>query len=183
MAKRFVLLDRDGTIIVDKHYLHDPKEVELLPNAAEGLKRMQDMGFGLAVLTNQSGVGRGYFTEEEVRACNARMQELLEPYGIVISGFFFCPHSPDDTCDCRKPAPGLMRQAAESLGFDSSESYMIGDKKADVGVGQATSAVSVLVRTGYGRKAETDCGEQADYCADDLLDAAEFIRQRERSKP
>lgn len=179
MSKRFVLLDRDGTIIVDKHYLHDPKEVELLPNAAEGLKALQDMGFGLAVLTNQSGVGRGFFGEEAVHACNAQVQELLEPYGVMIDAFFYCPHVPEDGCECRKPAPGMMIQAANTLGFTPGESYMVGDKKADIGLGRQTGAVSILVRTGYGRKEEATCGEMADHCAEDLLEVAEFIRQRE----
>ena len=86
MGKKYIMLDRDGTIIVDKHYLHDPDEVELLPGAVDGLKRMQDMGYGLGILTNQSGVGRGYYDEASVKACNGRTAELLQAHGITIDG-------------------------------------------------------------------------------------------------
>ncbi len=175
MAERFILLDRDGTIIFDKHYLHDPDGVELLPGAAEGLKRMADMGFRLAVLTNQSGVGRGYFDEVAVHACNERLAELLAVEGIVIDGFYHCPHEPEAECQCRKPAPGLMEQAVEAHGFDPTESFMIGDKEADMGLGRATGATTILVRTGKGCKHEPRCKDLADHVADDLQSAAEII--------
>lgn len=178
MNKRYVLLDRDGTIIVDKHYLHDPDGVELLPGAAEGLRRIQDLGFGLAVLTNQSGVGRGYYDVESINACNDRMKELLTPHGVVIDGVYYCPHAPEDSCQCRKPATGMMEQAARELDFEPSESYMIGDKKADMGVGRNTGATTILVRTGKGADQEAKCADMADHVADDLLQAALFIESR-----
>lgn len=179
MSKRYVLLDRDGTIIFDKHYLSDPDGVELLPGAAEGLKRMQDMGFGLAVLSNQSGVGRGYFDEASVKACNRRLAELLTVYGVTIDGAYYCPHAPEEECDCRKPAPGLMEQAAQTLGFDPRESYMIGDKAADMGVGKATGATTILVLTGKGEKHRPKCADETDHVADDLVHAASIIENLE----
>ncbi len=175
MGKRYVLLDRDGTVIVDKHYLHDPAGVELLPGAVEGLKRLQDMGFGLVLLTNQSGVGRGYFTDKDVRACNERMMELLEAEGVSFDAVYHCPHTPDDNCRCRKPEPGMMIQAAGELGFDPFEAFMIGDKSADVLLGKNTGAVAILVRTGKGSQEEAVCGEVADFVVDDLREAAEVI--------
>jgi len=175
MAKRYILLDRDGTIIYDKHYLHDPAGVELLPGAAEGLKRMIDMGFGLALLTNQSGVGRGYFDEASVRACNERLSELLRPYGVEIDGVYYCPHAPEEACGCRKPEPGLMKQAVEELGFDPRQAFMIGDKEADMGVGRNSGAKTILVRTGKGAAHEERCRDSADYVADDLRGAADII--------
>ena len=174
-SKRYVLLDRDGTVIVDKHYLSDPDGVELLPGAAEGLKRMQDMGFGLAVLSNQSGVGRGYFDEASVRSCNRRLEELLAVHGVDIDGFFYCPHGPEEDCVCRKPAPGLMEQAARTLGFDPRESVMIGDKAADMGLGRATGATTILVLTGKGEKHRPKCVDDTDFVADDLMVAAGVI--------
>lgn len=180
MGKRFVLLDRDGTIIYDKHYLSDPDGVELLPGAAEGLKKMQDMGFGLAMLSNQSGVGRGYFDETSVKSCNTRLAELLAEHGVAIEGAYYCPHAPEDECDCRKPAPGLMKQAAEDLGFDPAESYMIGDKAADMGVGKATGATTILVLTGKGMKHRPKCMDTTDYVADDLMQAADIIESQIR---
>lgn len=172
MDKRYVLLDRDGTIIADKHYLHDPDGVELLPMAVEGLRRMQGLGFGLAVLTNQSGVGRGYYDEASVHACNRRMVELLAAQGVTIEGIYFCPHEPEADCDCRKPRPGLMLQAAEELSFDPAKGFMIGDKSADMGVGRATGATTILVRTGKGAEQEAGCSHSADHVVDDLFGAA-----------
>jgi len=176
MAQQYILLDRDGTIIFDKHYLSDPDGVELLPNAGEGLKKMKDLGYGLAVLTNQSGVGRGYYDEVSVHACNQRMIELLAPFGVTIEGVYHCPHEPEAECDCRKPAPGLMEQAAEAHGFDPREAYMIGDKYADMGVGKATGATTILVRTGKGAEQEEKCRDSADHVVDDLLAAAAIIK-------
>ena len=172
MNRRFVLLDRDGTIIVDKHYLHDPDGVELLPMAAEGLRRLQGLGLGLAVLTNQSGIGRGYYDEASVHACNARMVELLAAEGVTLDGVYFCPHEPGAGCDCRKPMPGLMRRAAEELGFDPARAFMVGDKDADMGVGKATGATTILVRTGKGAAQEPACTDLTDFVADDLFGAA-----------
>lgn len=178
LFKRYVLLDRDGTIIVDKHYLHDPDGVELLPQAVEGLKRIQGMGFGLAVLTNQSGIGRGYYSEEDVVACNRRMVELLEAEGVAVDGVFFCPHEPEAGCDCRKPAPGLMLRAAEELDFDPAKGFMVGDKAADMGLGRNSGATTILVRTGKGAKEEPGCTDLTDHACDDLFAAALFIESR-----
>jgi len=180
MTRRCILLDRDGTIIFDKHYLHDPDGVELLPGAAQGLRRMQDMGYSLVVLTNQSGVGRGYYDEASVIACNERMAELLARHGVLLDGVFFCPHAPEDECDCRKPKPGLMEQAITALGFDPAESIMIGDKQADMGVGRATGATTILVRTGKGAEHEERCRDSADHVTDDLQGAADVIQSLQR---
>lgn len=175
MSKRFVLLDRDGTIIVDKHYLHDPDGVELLPGALDGLKRMQEAGLGLAILTNQSGVGRGYYNDADVHACNKRLLEMLGAEGVHIAAVYYCPHAPEEACSCRKPATGLMDQAAEHLGFDPKEGFMIGDKAADMGVGRSTGATTILVRTGKGAEQEPKCGELTDYAVNDLAEAATVI--------
>jgi D-glycero-D-manno-heptose 1,7-bisphosphate phosphatase len=172
---RHVLLDRDGTIVIDKHYLHDPDGVELLPGAARGLRRMRALGWGLAVLTNQSGVGRGYYDEAAVRACNLRMAELLREQGVELDGVFFCPHAPEAGCRCRKPAPGLMEQAAAALGFDPRQAVMIGDKDADMLLGRAVGAATILVRTGKGTEHEARCRDSADHVVDDLAQAAEII--------
>lgn len=182
--KRYVMLDRDGTIIVDKHYLHDPDGVELLPGAIDGLKRMVEMGFGIVVLTNQSGVGRGYYPEAEVHAVHQRLSDVLHENGITVEGYFLCPHAPDEQCDCRKPAIGLVQQAVDALKFDTNTSYMIGDKACDVDVGLRVGAVACLVRTGKGREQELKCGDRAAFVGDTLLDVAMFIDRNEReAKP
>lgn len=176
-GKRYVLLDRDGTIIEDKHYLSDPEGVELLPGAAKGLKRMQDLGFGLAVLSNQSGIGRGYFDAASVDACNERLAELLAEHGVAIDGFYYCPHGPDEGCGCRKPAPGLMEQAARELGFDPGESIMIGDKSADMGLGRGVGATTILVLTGKGEIHRSKCVDDTDFVAVHLFEAAVLIEK------
>ncbi|MEF2229736.1 MAG: HAD family hydrolase [Pseudodesulfovibrio sp.] len=176
MEKRYVLLDRDGTVIRDKHYLSDPDGVELLEGAAEGLAAMAAMGLGLVLVSNQSGVGRGYFDDASVRACNRRMAELLAPHGVAFDGVYYCPHAPEEACVCRKPEPGLVERAARDLGFDPARGFMVGDKTADMGVGRAVGATTILVRTGRGAEHEPLCRELADFVADDLRAAAERIR-------
>ena len=111
-----ILLDRDGTIIVDRHYLSNPAEVELLPGAVAGLRRLADAGFALVVVSNQSGVARGLLTEADVAAVNARTAALLANEGIQIAGWYYCPHGPEAGCDCRKPAAGMAERAAAELG-------------------------------------------------------------------
>lgn len=173
--KKYILLDRDGTIIVDKHYLSNPEEVELLPNAVEGLKRMQSLGFGLIILTNQSGIGRGYYNETDMHAVNQRMEKLLKDHGISITKIYFCPHTPEQHCNCRKPETGMIEKAMQELSFDPADSFFIGDKACDVYCGKKAGMSSILVRTGKGAKEEKKCGDKADYVADDLFKASYFI--------
>ena len=175
MSQRYVLLDRDGTVVVEKHYLHDPDELEFSPGAVEGLKKMMGMGLGLVIVTNQAGVGRGYFGEDAVHAVNDRLLKMLAAEGIAVSGVYYCPHAPDDGCDCRKPNPGMAEQAARDLGFDPAQAFMIGDKPADIGTGEAVGATTILVRTGYGAGHEKagDCAP--DHVVDDLNEAAAVI--------
>ena len=179
---RAALLDRDGTVIADRGYLADPAGVEILPGAAEGLARMRSLGLGLAILTNQSGIGRGYFDEAQLRAVNLRMEELLEDEGVRLDGIYCCPCHPDRRCGCRKPRPGLVCQASADLGFDPSRSFVIGDKGSDIGLGHAVSARTFLVQPGPVRGQQTT--ERPDYVVENLVDAAnriEDILRREES--
>ena len=174
MSRRFVLLDRDGTIIVERHYLSKPEQVELLPGAVEGLKQMTELGYGLAVVTNQSGVGRGYFDLAALHAIHERLHELLAVEGVKLDGLYYCPHLPEDICDCRKPAVGMLLRAAAELSFRPEESVVVGDKACDVDLGRAVGATTVLVRTGYGARQEAE-GTAADYVVDDLRGAAGIL--------
>ena len=128
MKKRYVILDRDGTIMLDKHYLADPAGVELEHGAVQGLKRLKKLGLGLVLVTNQSGLNRGYFGAESVEAIHGRLRELLAPHGVDFDGVYLCPHTPEEDCSFRKPRPGLIEQAAAELGFDPAECFVIGDK-------------------------------------------------------
>jgi histidinol-phosphate phosphatase family protein len=138
-----VLLDRDGTLIVDVPYNGDPEQVRAIPGAREALERLRRAGVPLAMVSNQSGVGRGLIEEADVAAVNRRVEELLGPLG----PWLICPHTPDDGCECRKPGPGLVLQAAERLGVPAERCVLIGDIGADVDAARAAGARSVLVPT------------------------------------
>lgn len=173
--KRYVVLDRDGTIIFERHYLSDPALVELLPNAAAGMRSMADMGFGLIMVTNQSGVGRGFFDESRLAEIHQRLADLLAAEGVYLDGIYYCPHLPSDNCTCRKPSTGLIETAAKELDFVPSDCFVIGDKPCDIELGENAGAKTILVKTGYGAKF-AESGEIApNYIVDDLLAAAQVI--------
>jgi histidinol-phosphate phosphatase family protein len=138
-----VLLDRDGTLVADVPYNGDPDKVAVLPGVPEGLARLRAAGVPTAVVSNQSGIARGLLTGKQVDAVNRRLDQLLGPLG----PFVVCPHGPDDGCGCRKPAPGLLRRAAELLGVAVERCAVIGDIGADVEAAAAVGARSVLVPT------------------------------------
>ena len=157
MEKRAVFLDRDGTINVEREYLADAEEFELIPGASLAIRRLKDAGFLLVVVTNQSGIGRGYYDEAALERIHARMQEELGAEGGRIDACYFCPHHPHhgigpyrQACACRKPLPGLLLQAAADLGIDLSASFMVGDKLSDVEAGLKAGCTPLLVMTGYG---------------------------------
>jgi D-glycero-D-manno-heptose 1,7-bisphosphate phosphatase len=175
-------LDRDGTLIAERNYLARVEDVEILPGVVPGLRLLQDAGLGLVVLTNQSGLGRGYFDWAALNAVHAHLTQLLSSQGVSLDGIYVCPHTPDDDCDCRKPRTELVRRAAEELYFDPEESFVIGDKPCDIELGRAIGAVTFLVRTGYGALWERE-GLQADYIVDDVLAAARIILENERHEP
>lgn len=173
-----VFLDRDGTINVDTGYVHDAATVRLLPNAAEGLAALSKAGARLVVISNQSGVGRGYFARERVDEVNAAIGEQLAAAGARIDGWYWCPHSPEDACECRKPATRLFQQASEKLGIDlTGDTWMIGDKLSDLRGGRAIDARTILVATGEGAAshAKPDAAELLDAYCEDLAAAAETI--------
>ncbi len=172
---RAVLLDRDGTIIVDKHYLADPAGVELERGAVRGLARMRALGLLLICVTNQSGVAKGLFDRARVDAVNARVDALLACEGVTIDGWYVCPHGSDSGCDCRKPAPGLALAAAREFGLDLSRAFVIGDKLSDVELARAVGARGILVETGKGAALAGAAREAGFSVARDLDGAADLI--------
>jgi histidinol-phosphate phosphatase family protein len=132
MKRKAVFLDRDGTLIVDHGYIYDPEQIELLPDIIPALKTIQSAGYLLIIISNQSGVGRGYCTLEDVEIVNHRLEELLKQNGIKIKGVFYCPHTPEDKCNCRKPKPGMVLHAIKEYKIEPSLSYLVGDKWTDV---------------------------------------------------
>lgn len=177
MNRRFVLFDRDGTIIQEKGYLSRPEEVELIPGAAAALRDLKNLGFGLAVVTNQAGLGRGFFGKADLAAVHQRLTALLANGGVSLDGMYVCAHAPEDGCACRKPKLGLFEQAVGEHGFDPAGSFMIGDKALDIEFGRAGGATTILVRTGYGQEVEQAGGVDPDYIMDDLPAAARLIRR------
>jgi len=175
-------LDRDGTVIVEKHYLHDPDGVELLPGVVEGLRHMAGLGLRLVLVSNQSGVGRGYFGREDVERVNGRLVELLAAQGVRLDAVYLCPHAPTETCGCRKPSPGLIIRACQELGLDAAASFVIGDKLCDVDLGLAVQATSILVTTGYGKKHQELAECKPHHVAAGLQEAAEVIETALRGR-
>lgn len=147
---RAVLFDRDGTLVEDVPYNRDWRQVRPVPGAREALAELRSLGVPTAVVSNQSGVGRGWIRPTELAAVERRLDRLLGPF----DGFFHCPHVPADGCDCRKPAPGLVVQAARALGVETSACVVVGDIGADVGAAHAAGAWSVLVPTAATRLEE-----------------------------
>ena len=175
--RQAVLLDRDGTIIVERHYLSAPEDVELLPNAGRGLRHLAGLGFLLVVITNQSAIARGLLDEERLTEIHARLAALLAADGVRLDTIRHCPHHPETGCSCRKPETGLVKEAAADLGFDPRRSVVIGDKPCDIGLGARLGAPAILVRSGHGTATEATGGLPPHHLANDLWDAAQIIEQ------
>ena len=181
--KEGVFLDRDGTIIQERGYLSDPEGVELISGSARAIRLLNHLGLLTVVVSNQSGVARGYFSVSVVEEINTRMQSLLEEGDASLDGIYYCPHHPDDGCACRKPEPGMLLRAAEELEIGLPRSYMAGDMHSDVETIQRVGGKGILVLTGYGGEAlETWQGAQPDFVAQDLLEASYWILLQEGRK-
>jgi D-glycero-D-manno-heptose 1,7-bisphosphate phosphatase len=172
-----VLLDRDGTIIVERDHLSLPEQVELLPGAAEGLRRLRSLGLGLVIVSNQSAIGRGLFDEARLEAIHRRLRALLKSEDVEIDAIYVCPHKPDAGCPCRKPETGLVQQAAREYDFDPVQSFVIGDKVCDIELGRRIGAVTILVQTGYGAEVAARNAVEPDYVENDLRAAAVRIER------
>lgn len=175
--RRFVLIDRDGTINVERHYLSDPDQLELIGGVGAALRRLRQAGFGIAIVTNQSGIARGYFDLARLEQIHQRLHALLAAENVTVDGIYICPHGPNDACDCRKPLPGMVNQAVAEHGFDPAQAVMIGDKEVDVALGHAVGALSIMVRTGHGAKESATT--KADHIADDLPAAVDWLLQNQ----
>ncbi|MEX2528033.1 MAG: HAD family hydrolase [Gemmatimonadota bacterium] len=164
--RQAVFLDRDGTLVEERHYLSDPAQVVLVVGAAQAVRRLQGAGLAVVVVTNQSGIARGYYTEAEYRAVADRVDELLHAEGVVVDGTYHCPHLPGVTgpCDCRKPGPGMYLQAARELGLATRGSFYVGDRWKDVLPAVRFGGRGILVRSGYGREQEPLVPEELEGC-------------------
>ncbi|WP_462324502.1 D-glycero-alpha-D-manno-heptose-1,7-bisphosphate 7-phosphatase [Desulfoplanes sp.] len=146
-----VLLDRDGTLIQECHYLSDPEKVALIPGVAEPMRRLGAHNVRFFLVTNQSGIGRGYFSLADYHAVQVRLRTLLRNQGITLAGEAFCPHAPEESCRCRKPGTGLWEELRSRYHLEPNHCVMIGDKRADIAFGLNASLYTILVLTGHGR--------------------------------
>ena len=170
MSTPAIFFDRDGTLMEDTGYVSDPALVSLLPGALDILPALKAAGFRLIIITNQSGIGRGYFTVADYEAVHIRFLELLG--ADYFDATYFCPDHPDVASERRKPGPGMLLEAARDFDLDLQRSWMIGDRESDLLAGRAAGTRTVLVRTGIGASAPTT---HADFVAKDLAEAAAFI--------
>lgn len=172
-----VFLDRDGTVIHDAEYLADPRGVRLYKGTRPAFEIFKKLGYKVFIVSNQSGVGRGYFDEASVARVNGRMEELLAPY--KIDAISYCPHAPEHACNCRKPLPFLGEQLIKQYNIDPTRSFMVGDKKSDIDFGRNLGMKAILVRTANGAKQAEKYGAKLgeDKVAANILAAAKYIEQ------
>ncbi len=170
-----VFLDRDGTINEDVGYLSDPDGLVVIEGAARAIRLLNEKKIKVIVVSNQSGVGRGYYTDSDVEAVNLRLRELLGKDGAALDAIYYCNHHPDVDCACRKPGAGMAELAAAEHGLNSLRAYVVGDKESDMGLARNINAKGVLVLTGKGSNELEGMEEPPDFIAKDLLEAALWI--------
>jgi D-glycero-D-manno-heptose 1,7-bisphosphate phosphatase len=170
-----IFLDRDGTLIEEVNFLSRVEDLRVFPYTLNALTAFSDAGYLLLVVTNQSGIGRGLYTIDDMTSIHDAMQVRL---GGLIDDFYFCPHLPDEGCRCRKPSTGMIDIACEKFGIDLERSWVIGDKALDVGLGKQANTSTVLVATGYGASIRTSLEESPTHFARDLDEAARLILGR-----
>jgi len=168
-----VFLDRDGTLMRDVDYCGDPNEVQVFDGVRQALAQLKRGGYKLIVITNQSGIGRGYFSEEQYRAVENEVARQMG-HGLI-DATYYCPHLPEDNCKCRKPSPEMILQAARDHDVDLSRSFFVGDKPSDIECGRNAGVKAILVQTGYGNETDPDL---PDFVAEDLSEACDFILGR-----
>ena len=187
---RAVFLDRDGTICEEVGYIDSIERLHLIPRSAAAIKLLNERGFRVVMVTNQSGVARGFFPEAFLEELHAELRRRLREEGAYLDGIYYCPHHPDigdppyrQRCRCRKPATGLVEDAVKELGLDCSQSYMIGDRGNDIEFGHQIGAKGVLVLTGYGKGEWEYCRDRwkvkPDHVAPDLYGAVQWILKEE----
>jgi D-glycero-D-manno-heptose 1,7-bisphosphate phosphatase len=186
IGRRAVFVDRDGTLIPDFHYLADPEAVVLLPGVGEALRSLREHGYVVICITNQSGIARGFYTDAIVAQIHERVNHLLEPFGTQVDAFYYCPHHPDQGCDCRKPGIALFRQAAQDWNVDLPVSSIVGDRELDIAAGRRLGLFTVLVpeadRADAVERELLAQGLSPDARAASMQEAAALILARDRSR-
>ncbi len=177
-SNKAVFIDRDDTISRDVPYCGRPEDFELLPTVGTGISLLSQAGFKVVVITNQSGVARGYFTEEMLAKIHQKMADELTRYGAHVDAVYYCPHHPDDNCDCRKPKPKLAYQTIQDLNIEPRHSYVMGDRLMDMELARRIGSKSVMIPSETGRYELKQAGICPDYIAPDLETGARWIIQQ-----
>ncbi len=175
MKKRAVFLDRDGTVCEEVNYLSRAEDLRLFPFAAQAIKFLNENNFLVVLITNQSGIARKFFDENDLREIHHKLENELTKSGAKLDAIYYCPHNSADNCDCRKPKTGLIKQALNDFEIDLQNSWMIGDKTIDVQTGFNAKTKTALVLTGYGQKEIEKLEKQPNLIAENLLEAAQFL--------
>jgi D-glycero-D-manno-heptose 1,7-bisphosphate phosphatase len=179
-----IFLDRDGTIAEEVGYLNHPSRFRMFPFVAAAIRRLNEAGLPVVVVTNQSGVGRGYFPESLVHSVNELMKKGLAAAGARIDAVYYCPHTSADGCECRKPRVGLLKRAAREHSLDLARSFVVGDRYGDIELARNVRSRGILVRTGYGEGElawhSAKWSTQPDFVAEDLSKATEWILRQPR---
>lgn len=178
-----VFVDRDGTINVDVDFLSSPAQLQLIPRSAAAIRELNDLNIPVIVITNQSGIARGIFTEQDLAVIHTALDEELKRHGASVTAYYYCPHHPREgnapyvqDCECRKPKTGMLRDAQSAFGLDLSRSFVVGDKLIDVKTGKAAGARAIHVATGYGAAEMALSDGIRDHAAADLYDAVQYIK-------
>jgi D-glycero-D-manno-heptose 1,7-bisphosphate phosphatase len=191
MGRRAIIMDRDGTLCEEVGYVNHVSRIRVPERSVRAVRLANEAGFQTVVVTNQAGVARGYFEEALILDVHDRIREVLADGGARLDGMYYCPHHPSAgeapyrrDCDCRKPGPGMLLRASREMGIDLRRSYMVGDSPKDIEAGRAAGATTILLRTGYGRGEIEHRSDRwsvrPDHVAEDLLEAVEWILERER---
>ena len=178
MKNKAVFLDRDGTINVDKGYIHKISDLEILPNVIEGLKLLRQAGYKLITVTNQSGIGRGYYTAEDYINFRNELLKRLNKRGVFLSGDYRCSHTEEDNCNCRKPKTGMLEQAARDFNLRLNDCWMIGDSSTDILAGMNSFCKTIHILTGAEKKTPV----YANFFAKDMIRAADIILLEDKNK-
>lgn len=178
--KRAVFLDRDGVIVEDSDYVYRIDQLKLIPGSAEAIKLLNENGFLTIIVTNQAGVAKGYFTEKDIMLFNDSMKEKLIEHGAYIDAIYYCPHHPDAkiekykiNCDCRKPKPGMLKDAEKRFDIDFGRSFIIGDRLSDIAAGKYVGCKTIMVLTGYGKGEPKN--DRIDHITQNLYGAVRYI--------
>jgi len=184
MGNRAVFIDRDGTINVNYGYISDPDDFKMYPGVAKGIKLLNEKGFKIIVITNQSGIARGYFSKGVLENIHEKMKKELSNKGANVDAIYYCPHHPDEHCNCRKPNPGLLEKAVKEFDIDTEKSFIIGDRMLDVEVGYKIGCKTVLVPEDKEKvkKEMEESNVEPDVICDDFYSGVEWMLNNGKNK-